>query len=182
MRRISRRCRIAANATSLPSFPMSRPRSRACATSPSRTSPQPPLPTSSAFSGYRPMTKMPFGDRRVTFAVALLLAALTFGSAPAAFAQRLYDDFVLSVANDRAGEVKGMLARGMDPDTVDRNGDPVLLVAARNGFRSTAEALLAAHADANRANRFGDTPIMVAALNGHLDVVRLLRERGAALE
>ncbi len=113
----------------------------------------------------------------------LLIALMGFDLAGALAAEpRIYDDFVFAVANDRVGEVKSLLARGMDPDTVDPNADPVLLVAARLGFQDTLNALLAARAGVDRANRFGDTAIKVAALNGHLNIVRTLRERGAAID
>lgn len=95
---------------------------------------------------------------------------------------QIYDDFVFAVANDRVDEVKSLLARGMDPNTVDPNTDPVLLVAARLGYQDTLNALLAARADVDRRNRFGDTALKVAALNGHLKIVRTLRERGAAID
>ncbi len=119
--------------------------------------------------------------------VGAVILALTLGVMPfTAFAQRgtprIYDDFVLAVVNDRASEVKELLARGMDPDTVDPNGDPVLVVAARAGNRATVDVLLAARANVNQRNRFGDTAIMVAALNGYLDIVRTLRSKGAELD
>ena len=43
------------------------------------------------------------------------------------------DDFALAVVNDRDAEVKAMLARGMDPETVGPDGNPVLVTAAREG-------------------------------------------------
>lgn len=113
----------------------------------------------------------------------VLIVLLNLGSpAVLAAAPALYDDFVLAVANDRVDEVRELLARGMDPNTVDLNADPLLLVAARAGYQGSLSALLAARADVNRRNRFGDTAIMVAALNGHLEIVRTLRERGGALD
>ena len=113
----------------------------------------------------------------------LLIAFMSFNCAGAFDADpRIYEDFVFAVTNDRVDQVKSLLARGMDPDTVDPNTDPVLLVAARLGFQDTVNALLAARADVDRANRFGDTAIKVAALNGHLNIVRTLRQRGAAID
>ncbi|HZQ62741.1 MAG TPA: ankyrin repeat domain-containing protein, partial [Casimicrobiaceae bacterium] len=64
-------------------------------------------------------------SRRLWHLVAACTFALFACIAAPAQAQRLYDEFVLAVANDRAGEVKALLARGMDPDTVDKRGDPV---------------------------------------------------------
>ena len=56
---------------------------------------------------------------------ALQLAGVV-SAAPAQ--ENLYDRFIQAVVADRRGEVRDMLARGMDPNTVDPNGDPVLLI------------------------------------------------------
>jgi len=117
--------------------------------------------------------------RRLLAVVAVLCVAS--GPWPLA-AQQLYDDLIFAVNNDRAEQVKGLLARGMDPDTVDRNGEPVLVAAARAGNAATVDVLLAGRANVNARSRFGDTAIMVAALGGHLDIVRTLRRRGADLD
>src|SRR3954466_3186498 len=97
-------------------------------------------------------------------------------------AQRLYEDFVFAVANDRAAQVRELLQRGVDPNTTDKGGDPALLVAARAGYQDTLCVLLAGRATVDRANAYGDTPLKVAALNGHLEIVRMLRERGAQID
>jgi uncharacterized protein len=117
-------------------------------------------------------------SRARTLVVAFLLA---IAAAPA-FAQQVYEDMIIAVANDRADEGKRLLARGMDPNSVDPNGDPLLFIAARAGYRATVDVLLAAKANVNAKNRFGDTPLMAAALNGHLEVVRKLRTQGADIE
>ena len=93
--------------------------------------------------------------------VVVFAAFGTFAHAAAAAAE---EDFAIAVANDRVGQVKELLARGVDPNTVDAIGDPMLLVAARAGNVNTVEALLAARADVNVRNKFGDTAIMAAAL------------------
>jgi len=104
-------------------------------------------------------------DRRGALRAAVLLATLAVGMpAPPAFAQRLYEDVVVAVTNDRAPEVKALLARGVDPNTVDPNGDPLLYVAARAGYVATVDVLLAANASVDARSRFGDTPLMGAAL------------------
>jgi len=113
--------------------------------------------------------------------ILLIAVVLAVGSAPA-FAQQIYEDLIVAVANDRADEVKRLLARGMDPNSVDPNGDPLLFIAARAGNRATADVLLAAKANVNAKNRFGDTPLMAAALNGQLEIARRLRMQGAELE
>lgn len=96
-----------------------------------------------------------------------------------AWGQALYDRFIQSVAMDRSDDVAAILARGMDPNTVDPNGEPVLVVAARAGWIPTTDLLLKAGAKVDAKNSFGDTAIMVAALNGHLALVKKLQARGA---
>lgn len=93
----------------------------------------------------------------------------------------LYEDFIVAVNNDRAGQVKEFLARGVDPDTVGPNGEPALVLAARAGYSATVDALLAAKANINARSAVGDSAIMAAALNGHLDLVKKLRARGAEI-
>jgi hypothetical protein len=57
-----------------------------------------------------------------------LVLGLLATAAGSVCAQSLYEAFVKAVALDRSDEVRKMLVRGMDPNTVDPNGDPVLLV------------------------------------------------------
>lgn len=114
--------------------------------------------------------------RRRVVGAALLLAL----SLPVA-GEGLLDDLVRAVGNDNADEVKKLLARGMDADSVDANGEPMLCIAARNGSARTAQALLEARGNPNRPNRYGDTPLMLAALKGDLDTVRVLQAGGAAV-
>ena len=68
-------------------------------------------------------------------AAARCLVALTLlavGPAPAL--ADAYEDFVFAVSNDRVPQVKELLAKGIDPNTVAPNGEPVLVIAARVGF------------------------------------------------
>jgi hypothetical protein len=111
-------------------------------------------------------------------AVALMLA---LGAVAPAVADT-YEDFVFAVTNDRVPLVKELLAKGVDPNSVDPAGEPMLVVAARFGFKGTVDALLAGKANVNAKSAVGDTAIMAAALNGHLDVVQTLRAKGAALD
>ena len=111
-----------------------------------------------------------------------LLPVILVGFAPApASAEDLYDRFIHAVTVDQSGEVAALLARGIDPNTVAPNGDPVLLIAARSAFEPTLDALLAAGAKVNIRNPYGDTAIMVAAIGGHLAIVKKLVSRGAEI-
>jgi ankyrin repeat protein len=77
-------------------------------------------------------------------------------------------------------EVRALLAKGVDPNSVDPGGNPLLFIAARNGSVAMVDTLLAAKAKVDMPNRFNDTPLMAAAIQGHLEVVRRLRAAGAA--
>jgi ankyrin repeat protein len=107
-----------------------------------------------------------------TLLTALLAILISCAAPTALYAQALFDRFNMAVAADRADEVAALLARGMDPNTVDLNGDPALLVAARLGYETTLDVLLRAGAKVNARNRFGDSAIMVAAIGGQLGVVK----------
>jgi len=111
-----------------------------------------------------------------------LLFVMSAVFAPVLLAQNLLDDFFIAVANDRASDVRAMLVRGLDPNSVDVNGDPALVVAVRNGSAATVDVLLAAKADPNLRNRYGDTPMMVAALKGNAGIMKALRARNAAVD
>ena len=119
-----------------------------------------------------------FTDRRCLRFLLVMLALVAAGAA----AQQLHDDLIFAVGNDRAADVRNLLARGVDANSVDPNGDPLLYIAARSGYTATVDVLLAAKANVNARNRFGDTPLMGAALAGRLDIARKLRARGAELD
>src|ERR1700730_15726869 len=100
--------------------------------------------------------------------LAALVTLISCAAPMALHAQGLFTQFNMAVAADRTNEVAALLARGMDPNTVDLNGDPALVVAARLGYEATLEVLLRGGAKVNARNRFGDSAIMVAAIGGQL--------------
>jgi ankyrin repeat protein len=112
---------------------------------------------------------------RKLFAI-LLLSSLSF-----AVRADMYEDFIIAVNNDRVAQVKELLGKGIDPNTVGPNGEPALVLAARANYTGTVDALLAAKANVNARSAVGDSAIMAAALNGHLELVKKLRARGAEI-
>lgn len=115
--------------------------------------------------------------RRFVAALALGLVAV----AQPLFAQQLLNDLFVAAVNDRPDQVKAILARGVDANSVDANGDPVIVAAARAGSAGTVDVLLAAKAEVDKRNRWGDTALMVASLNGHGGIAKALRQKGAAV-
>lgn len=112
----------------------------------------------------------------------LFLALLLLAAATPLRAQQLLSDYFIAVANDRAGDVRDYLKRGVDPNVSDENGDTGLIVASRAGNAATVDVLLAAKADPERRNRFGDSAMMLAALNGHFGIAKALRVKGAGVD
>jgi uncharacterized protein len=109
-----------------------------------------------------------------------IFAAVAAFATPAA--ADMYEDFVFAVNNDRVSLVRELLAKGIDPNTVAPNGEPVIVIAARAGYTGTVDVLLAAKANVNARSKVGDTAIMAAALSGQLDLVKKLRARGAEID
>ncbi len=117
---------------------------------------------------------------RASFVVArgALLGAL-LSMVPSIALSAAYDDFIGAVNQGNAAEVASWLKRGMDPNTIDPTGQPVLHLAAREGALGVVQTLAAADIILNRKNPSGETAIMLAALQGHTEVVKFLISREA---
>ena len=92
------------------------------------------------------------------------------------------EDLAIAAFNDRAAQVKDMLAKGADANAVNNSGEPVLVVAARSNATGSVDVLLAAGAKVNGRTPNGDSALMAAAINGNLEVAKKLRQKGAELE
>ena len=89
--------------------------------------------------------------------------------------------------SDDTAALSRWFSRGVDPNTIDVNGDtaplnksaPLLLVAARQGHVELIDALLRRGADVNLPKANGATPLYLAAQEGHLAAASKLLEAGA---
>ena len=91
------------------------------------------------------------------------------------------NDMVKSAQLDSPGTLKRMLAQGHSPNLVDpASGEPLLLVAAREGADRVADVLLA-HKDIQLEQRAtnGNTALMMAAFKSNKALVIKLLARGA---
>jgi uncharacterized protein len=113
--------------------------------------------------------------------IRLAAMALTLGLLAAEASAAAYDDFVNAINSDNAREVVQLLRRGIDPNTVDPRGQPVLHTAARAGALEVIKALLNAGAEVDRRNPSGETAIMIAALNGRRSVVEWMLSKEAQI-
>ena len=90
-----------------------------------------------------------------------------------------YDEFISAVKRGDAVEVGSWLKRGMDPNTLDPTGMPVLHLAARDGSLEAVKVILGAGANIDRRNAAGESALMLAAIQGHKEVVNFLIQREA---
>jgi hypothetical protein len=115
--------------------------------------------------------------------LALPLALLLMAAPPRAAAQDSYAAFWRAMQSDNAVTLQALLARGMDPNTVDERGEPALLVALRTGLPNTAAVLLRQpdlHVD--QPNALGETALMLAVYREQPATVAALLARGARVD
>jgi len=74
--------------------------------------------------------------------------------------------------------VKHLIAEGMDPDTVNENGETPLIEAIWGGFTDVSVYLINSGGDVNRTTQNGIGPIHIAAWEGHADILKLLIQSG----
>ncbi len=90
-----------------------------------------------------------------------------------------YDDAINAARLGDTGALVDLLKRGFDPDTVDAQGNTLLILAAREGNAETVTALLKYRAKVNYRNLAGDSALMLAVLRGHDKTVDALLAGGA---
>jgi len=91
-----------------------------------------------------------------------------------------YDDFFKAVQLDNVRVVQALLQRGFDPNTVNPEGVPALMLAVREPSLRVAE-LLAGHPKTRTEvrNDRDESVLMLAALKGYLPLVQKLVENDA---
>jgi ankyrin repeat protein len=85
-----------------------------------------------------------------------------------------YDDLIAAANRDDTVAVTNLLQRGMDINSVDAQGNTLLMIAARERNKPLLEYLLTNKANVLKVNRFGDSAVMLSALGGDLEAVKLL--------
>ena len=91
-----------------------------------------------------------------------------------------YEDFFKAVQFDNVRVVQGLLQRGFDPNTVNPEGVPALMLAVREPSLKVAE-LLAAHPRTKTEvrNDKDESVLMLASLKGYLPLVEKLVDNDA---
>jgi ankyrin repeat protein len=86
-----------------------------------------------------------------------------------------YEDFFKAVQSDNVRTVQTLLQRGFDPNTVNPEGVPALMLAVREPSLKVAELLASwpqTKTEVRNAN--DESPLMLAALKGYLSLVKKL--------
>ena len=110
--------------------------------------------------------------------VAYLAVTICFSVANAG----AYDDFFKAVATNDSATIRQLVARGVDPNSRDPDGQPAIIRALREDANQAALTLaVLPGSDVNVVNKHGETPLMIAAIKGQPDVCKALIERGAAI-
>jgi ankyrin repeat protein len=106
-------------------------------------------------------------------AAALVVMPLAAHATPA-------DTMIKAVKFDDVDTVRKLLAQGIDPNMVDADGMPMLVLAAREKSEKVA-TLLADNpkTDLEKLDRAGENAMMLAALNGETALVKHLIEKDA---
>ena len=92
------------------------------------------------------------------------------------------DDVWVFIKNDRADDVKGLLAAGLDPNVKTKMGNTLLLQSVRDGAWHSFDVVLASpKVNVNLANDYEETPLMYVALTGDLPRAKALVARGAQI-
>ena len=93
-----------------------------------------------------------------------------------------YDTFFAGIKRDHRNTIEALLQRGFDPNTVDENGQPGLLMALRIESFDVAQVLISSpKLDPEMTNRSNETALMLASLRGKPAVVEQLLARGASI-
>jgi len=109
-------------------------------------------------------------------------AGLAAGAVATDVAKDPLDAFFDSIRTDRVDLVRRWIERGMDVNSFDVKGDPILLIAVRHGSTKVISFFLTVkNVRVDISSRMGETPLMIAALRGDLSTARRLVELGAQI-
>jgi ankyrin repeat protein len=121
------------------------------------------------------------GASRVALAATFVCVALSsLVAAPVQAAP--IDSLIKSVKFDDIDGVNKLLAKGMDPNSVeiqDKAGENAMMMAALNGDLDFVNLLIAKDAEVNKK---GWAPLHYAAANGHDDIVKVLLDHSAYVD
>lgn len=91
-------------------------------------------------------------------------------------------DFAKAAKFDDVSVVKSLLTKGVNPNAVDTNGNPMLILAIKDRSNNVIDLLLKdPKIDVDLSNKSGETPLMMASIDGNLPLVKTLVLQNKAL-
>ena len=90
-----------------------------------------------------------------------------------------YEDMEEAMIRQDPSAIIDLLKRGVDVNTVDREGNTLLAQAIKRDLPDAVDYLMAHRARLNPRNKHGETAISIAAYNGRTAYVKKLVEAGA---
>ncbi len=112
----------------------------------------------------------------------IFLLAGFLPSVPTLVQAGAYEDLLQAVELDMPETVERLLIRGVDPNTIDNEGSPILVRAIKNESFTVVDVLLEQrNLNLNQPNRHGETALMYAALMGQETLVAKLVKLGAEI-
>jgi len=93
-----------------------------------------------------------------------------------------YEDMLQAIRLDDEAAITELFRRGMDVDTVNPQGETLLMLAAREGKPNVVRTILAARPRIQTRNPLGESALMLATILGHTEVARLLLDAGAPVD
>jgi len=122
----------------------------------------------------------PLSPKTRSLLAALALSATAVTAIPAAQAAASIDNWWVYVHNDKASDLKELLAKGADPNVRYKNGQPALMRAVVDGAWKVFDVLAAdPRTDVNAVNPANETALMYLAVAGETERARKLIARGA---
>jgi len=85
----------------------------------------------------------------------------------------------LTVHHGKETIVRALLENGADVEAREKDGQPVLIVAARKGYKGICRLLIDGGANIEVRDSYAETALMLAAMHGSVEVVQLLLECNA---
>ena len=112
------------------------------------------------------------------FLMALLTLGITLQSSLVQAANE--KDFWFYVTNDKTEDIAELLSRGFDPNALNKNQQPALIQAVRDGSWKAFDLLLSnPKINVNQQNPFGESALMYVSLVGDLPRAQKLIDMGA---
>ena len=125
------------------------------------------------------------GTRKLVFAIAAAVLAVTTGPRPSAQEAPVKRDAVATfLAAAKAGDtrqLKGSLEGGVPVDSRDARGGTALLIATHANAVAAARLLIEAGADVNAKDALQDSPYLYAGAEGRLEILKMTVAAGADL-